>query len=400
MAGRALRYGHGEAVEATMSGVPRGKSDGLPPGITLRPSGRYQAQARVNGQTASRTFDKQTQAKRWKRDAEAGMARGEIVKGDSPRFRSAAEMFLAGARDGTIRTRSRSRYRPKTIKRYELALRSGVYLALDGQKLHEINRGQLQVLVGQLQAQGYATNTVRNTLMPVQAIFRWAVMREWVHVDPTANLELPLDRSKRDKITPPTEIKLRLDLLEPKDRPVWATGFYAGLRLGEITRLRWDEVDLANGKIHVTDFIDETKTEAGERAVPILPVLRDLLLEHKMRADPRQPLVFCRRSVGGIDRGPDGPFAASGVYARASRRWGAQGLPKVTLHDARHTYASILIASGENPKTVQTYMGHSSIETTFDRYGHLFPGGEQASADRIQAYLDKSLEDERERTKA
>ena len=61
---------------------------------------------------------------------------------------------------------------------------------------------------------------------------------------------------------------------------------------------------------------------------------------------------------------------------RAEKAWHAAGLTPITLHEARHTYASLLIAAGVNSKAVSTYMGHASITITLDRYGHLMPGNE------------------------
>jgi integrase len=62
----------------------------------------------------------------------------------------------------------------------------------------------------------------------------------------------------------------------------------------------------------------------------------------------------------------------------------------IGLHDARHTYASLLIAAGVNAKAVSAYMGHGSIQVTFDRYGHLMPGSEAEAATMLEAYLDRS----------
>jgi integrase len=56
-------------------------------------------------------------------------------------------------------------------------------------------------------------------------------------------------------------------------------------------------------------------------------------------------------------------------------------------HECRHTFASLLIDSGANPKAVQEYMGHSKIQTTFDVYGHLFPGSRDEVRERMDAYL-------------
>jgi integrase len=69
-------------------------------------------------------------------------------------------------------------------------------------------------------------------------------------------------------------------------------------------------------------------------------------------------------------------FDPSTVTARARRSWAAAKLSPFGLHEARHTYASLMIAAGVNANTLKVYMGHSSITVTLDRYGHLFPGNE------------------------
>ena len=68
------------------------------------------------------------------------------------------------------------------------------------------------------------------------------------------------------------------------------------------------------------------------------------------------------------------------VHKRARRAWKAAELEPITLHECRHTFASLLIDSGANPKAIQTFMGHSKIQTTFDTYGHLMPGSMTRSA--------------------
>jgi integrase len=63
-------------------------------------------------------------------------------------------------------------------------------------------------------------------------------------------------------------------------------------------------------------------------------------------------------------------------------------LTPIGLHECRHTYAAFMIAAGVNPKALSTYMGHSSITMTLDRYGHLMPGDEQRAGDMLAAYLE------------
>jgi integrase len=65
-------------------------------------------------------------------------------------------------------------------------------------------------------------------------------------------------------------------------------------------------------------------------------------------------------------------------------------LDRITLHEARHTYASYMIAAGVNAKSLSEYMGHANISITLDRYGHLMPGNEDEAASMLDAYLDRA----------
>jgi integrase len=65
-------------------------------------------------------------------------------------------------------------------------------------------------------------------------------------------------------------------------------------------------------------------------------------------------------------------------------------LEPIGLHEARHTCASVLIASGANPKVIQKVMGHATIGMTFDQYGHLMPGGLDEAAAAANAYLARA----------
>jgi integrase len=62
-------------------------------------------------------------------------------------------------------------------------------------------------------------------------------------------------------------------------------------------------------------------------------------------------------------------------------------LQPITLHEARHTFASLMIAAGVNAKCLSAYMGHSSVTITYDRYGHLMPGNEADSVALFDSYL-------------
>ncbi len=123
------------------------------------------------------------------------------------------------------------------------------------------------------------------------------------------------------------------------------------------------------------------KSRAGLRKVPIPAVLRDYLLEHRMATGRRDGLVFGRTH--------DPPFDPAVLRARGLRAWKKAELDPITPHEARHTFASLMIAAGVNAKALSTYMGHSSVTITYDRYGHLMPGNEDEAAALLDAYLDR-----------
>ena len=82
-------------------------------------------------------------------------------------------------------------------------------------------------------------------------------------------------------------------------------------------------------------------------------------------------------------------FAAAAASRRARATWTLEGLEPIGLHECRHTYAAHMIAAGVNAKALQTYLGHSSITVTLDRYGHLMPGAEAEAAAMLEAYLGR-----------
>ena len=79
---------------------------------------------------------------------------------------------------------------------------------------------------------------------------------------------------------------------------------------------------------------------------------------------------------------------AASLYRRADRAWAEAGLAeRLRLHQARHTYASFMIAAGVNAKALSVFMGHSSIKVTFDLYGHLMPGTEAEAVALLDRFL-------------
>ena len=114
--------------------------------------------------------------------------------------------------------------------------------------------------------------------------------------------------------------------------------------------------------------------------MPISETLRVHLLQHRLQQGRRgQGFVFTSKSGR--------PFDAGGLATRARKAWADAGLDPIGLHDCRHTYAAFMVAAGVNATALSTYMGHSTITITLDRYGHLLPGNEREAAGLLDRWL-------------
>ena len=108
----------------------------------------------------------------------------------------------------------------------------------------------------------------------MRVVFRHALERDEINANPTSGLRLPNNIGRRERTASPSEAAELLAALPDNLRPIYATAFYAGLRRGELRGLRWDDVNLAKGVIHVRrswdDYAGEItpKSAKGTRTVP------------------------------------------------------------------------------------------------------------------------------------
>ena len=166
----------------------------------------------------------------------------------------------------------------------------------------------------------------------------------------------------------PEEIKQILAIFNPEWQLVARLGFQAGLRRGEISMLKWKDVDFKNNQIYVAP----NKTE-GHRFVPIVKELRKALEAHKKRAKRGAEFV--------INAGEDrySPYYLSAFYTKETK----EKLPfKCGLHKLRHTFASHLVQNGVDLYRVSKLLGHSSIKMT-EIYAHLAPADLKSAVTKL-----------------
>ncbi len=180
---------------------------------------------------------------------------------------------------------------------------------------------------------------------------------------------------------------------------LWRLALMSGARRGELIGLRWSDFDLNAETVTFTRqrsrqggqvMEGPTKTGRGRRTVDLDTVTIDALEKWAAQqaadwsewgdAYEDSGLVFTRENGAPLD--PDGTSARWNRHVRAS------GLVRITIHEARHTHATLLLKAGVPIHVVSQRLGHSSVAFTLDQYGHVLPGQQQEAAQRLAALVD------------
>jgi len=357
------------------------------------PGYRVAAYDAISKRKVSKTFRTLGEARRWRATAQTQAAKGVRLAGNAQTLLNAAEALVDGIATGAIRTKGGERYKPSVVREYERSLRLHILPMFGGAKLSKLQRRDVQRLVDELLESGADPSTIRNALKPLQVIYRRAIEDGDLAVNPCERLRLPAARGRRERIASPSEAAALIAALRTEDRALWGCAFYAGVRRGELRALLWSDVDLASGLIRVERSmsshgeIGQPKSRAGRRGVPIVATcaIFSSSTSSSCRETRASYSARARRHRSRPRR----------VRKRALTAWRHAGLKPIGLHECRHTFASLLIAAGVNAKAITAYLGHASIQTTFDLYGHLMPGNEDEAVALVNAYLERSNTRER-----
>ncbi len=291
-----------------------------------------------------------------------------------------------------------------------------------------IHSGDVQAFVATLaratsrRERGFSPLTVNHCLALLHRVFEVGKKWGFLRLNPAAGIEHLRVAKKEMAFHSREEVGKLLQAASGEAKTVLALGFLCGLRRAEVAGLRWKDVDFAKGQLHIrTSLFKRTKkeaaakggerwllkapkSEAGVRAVDMVPAVRDCLELHKLGAPPasKNPLglVFTRPglSAGGPVQPVDPEVLADGTYLRVVK---AAGVRMLHFHVLRHTFTALRLASGvTDVKYLQRQLGHASIQVTLDTYGHLFSETNQQETAKLQAEVDKILAEAAAKTDA
>lgn len=348
----------------------------------VRRNGRYQVRWRSpdGRKQHSRTFDRQEDAKRWVTKVGHDNLTGGYVDPHEGRvsFRVFAE-----------RWRVTKMHRDSTRRQVASYLTRHAYPVLGEMPLARIRPTDVQSMVATA-ATKLQPASVEVLYGHVTNIFKAAVRDRVLVASPCVGIDLPAVANRRLELLEATDVKAAVDLIGPGWRVAIVLAAGAGLRPSEVLGLTVDRVDFLRRTVTVDRQLYKPKGRPAELVEPKTPESRRVLPVPESVTDAvAAHLAAVGRSEGLVVLSPRGLPSSVARYDEAWRAVkDSGGVPAWSMpYDLRHFYASMLIASGLDVKTVQRRMGHRSATTTLDVYGRLFASAEDRTRDVVEATL-------------
>lgn len=348
--------------------------------VRALPSGRYQARFeddRGDEHKAPHTFATKGEAAAWLAAQQTALGAGTYVDGRAGRV--LVGDYLATWRAGLVGRRTSTTTRDAGyLERYLLPTFGHVPLG-------KVDAPAVRRWVAELSGR-LAPATVGKAGQLLSAMYDQAVADRVVPANPCRSVRWPKVEMLELDVLEVAEVEALADAIDQRYRAVVLLGCWAGLRIGEIVALRVGDVDPLRRTVRVErtcTYVDgrhdlnAPKTRAGRRTVPLQPSVA-AELGRLLAGRHRDDLVV---------EAPHGGYLRLTTWR--SRYWrpatAAIGRDDLRIHDMRHTAVSLWISAGADAKRVASWAGHASVVSVFDRYGHLFPAGDDAVGAALDA---------------
>ncbi len=361
--------------------------------VYLRPDGRWEGQIRIPG-GSRRSFYARTRRDVIHRLSEARWALGQGLP-VSAGTTSLSTFF------GRWLALNASRLRPSTIRAYRLDAQR-LLPFLGRVPLRSLKPGMIASTYASLLESGLSVRSVEQTHCVLHLALKQAMHWGIIGRNPSELVTPPRPHTREMTALNRSQLQYLLNVTAgSRWHALWVLLGTTGLRLGEALGLKWDDVDLAEGRLVVRRTLQRhpgrgllfapPKTEKSRRTIHLSEAARHSLLGHLQSEPNRRAQAKDWIETGLVFTNVHGGPVESGEINRAlTRALRAAGLPHVRVHDLRHTVASILLESAVHPKIVQELLGHSTIRLTLDTYSHLTPALHRQAAQTMDLVLVSS----------
>jgi integrase/predicted RNA-binding Zn-ribbon protein involved in translation (DUF1610 family) len=299
--------------------------------------------------------------------------------------------------------------RPTTFASYTMLAQQHIIPRLGSLQLQKLNAAAINALYaylleeGRVRTQGgLSASSVRRVHAVLHRACHDAVRWGRLTVNPVDAADPPKASAEHAERLPVwTAEQLSAFLASVADErlfALWRLLAMTGMRRGEALGLAWEDLDMEAGHLTIRRAwipvngvaqMSEPKTRRGRRTIALDPVTLEALKGHAARqADEQSSWQDTAGAAGLVFTRPDGrplvPWAVSKAFREQSR---TAMLPAIPLHGLRHTYATLALSSGVNPRIVSARLGHATVALTLDVYSHVLPQADQEAADRIAELL-------------
>lgn len=302
-------------------------------------------------------------------------------------FRQYAREWLLSYAKTTVKT--------STFKSYQNIINNHLIPRFGDQQITDISPSMLQRYVASRLSEKSKYNkpvkpkTIVNEIVIIKELFKYAVIWGYLKNSPAEYLKRPKVEHEEMDFLRPDEINVFLEHLDSKSKIVFLTAILTGMRRGEILGLQWGDIDFYNNQIHVrrslwkNQFISP-KSKRSVRKIDMTPLLSLELKKHKLVC-PKSELDLVFPNSDGKPLDPNNLIKRH--YVPALRR---AKLRLTRFHNLRHTNVALRIEQNQNSKYIQRQLGHASITTTLDRYGHLINDSNAHEASKLDYFLTQN----------
>lgn len=283
--------------------------------------------------------------------------------------------------------------KPTTYSSYECVVLKHIIPELGGYKLIDLRNEMVQRFVNNLVDKGIRTSYITSMTSILKAALEQAVENDLISKNPANKIKMPLKQ----------EIDRRVLCVDEQEKFMEAAKEYrygnmfllilgTGLRIGEALALTWNDIDFdrcllsvnrtyieyveyLDGKTNRKSGVGEPKTMTSKRTIPLIPRLRDMLVEIKEQQEQeKQTLKTAYHDNGLIFCSLNGEYICRGSVDKTLKRICKKaGIEHVNPHALRHTFATRGLENGVELKVMQEFLGHASIKMTADIYTHVLP---------------------------
>ena len=248
-----------------------------------------------------------------------------------------------------------------------------------------LESGRVDRIEAKNKPKGLSVKTVRNLHQMVSSALNLAVAQKLIPVNPASACALPKVERKEMKTIPVEQ--LNAFLAEAKASGVFELYYIdlvTGLRRGELLGLKWDDIDLKNGVLHVRRQVMRQEGKMVEAPLKTKNSYRSIAIP----ADAVEVLKMQRDKIGNgseyvFPSPTGGPMSSDSVLHMLQRVLKRAGLERIRFHDLRHTFATLALQNGVDVKTVSGMLGHYSAGFTLDTYAHVTTAAQRNAANTM-----------------